>query len=74
MSITTMRGSYPLLRVISPSRGYASGMTSKSSPSADDLMQNESPGDGIMEDDLTEERYPTPAEREDVAEDQPQDP
>ena len=43
-------------------------------PSADDAMRNESPGDNIMEDDLTEERYPTPEVREDVAEDQPQDP
>jgi hypothetical protein len=42
--------------------------------SADALMNNQSPGDRIMEDDLTEERYPTPAEREDVAEGQAQDP
>jgi hypothetical protein len=43
-------------------------------PRADDAMKNESPGDGIMEDDLTEERYPTPADRDDAAQDQPQDP
>jgi hypothetical protein len=49
-------------------------MKTPKDPSADALMNNESPGDGIMEDDLTEERYPTPAEREDVAETQPQDP
>jgi len=45
-----------------------------SKPSADAAMENESPGDHIMEDDLTEERYPTPQERADVADDQPQDP
>jgi hypothetical protein len=43
-------------------------------PTADEAMKNESPGDGIMEDDLTEEREPAPEQREDVAEDEPQDP
>ncbi len=43
-------------------------------PKAQDVQTNESPGDGIMEDDLTEEREVTPAEREDVAEDQKMDP
>ena len=43
-------------------------------PSADAAMENESPGDGIMEDDLTEERDATPQERADVADTQPQDP
>jgi len=42
--------------------------------SAADAMDNASPGDGIMEDDLTEEREVTPAEREDVAETQKMDP
>ena len=37
-------------------------------------MDNASPGDGIMEDDLTEERDATPEEREDVAETQSMDP
>ncbi len=43
-------------------------------PKAQDVQTNESPDDGIMEDDLTEEREVTPAEREDVAEDQKMDP
>jgi hypothetical protein len=43
-------------------------------PKAEDAMDNASPGDGIMEDDLTEERDVTPAEREDVAETQKMDP
>jgi hypothetical protein len=43
-------------------------------PKAQDVQTNESPDDGIMEDDLTEERQITPAEREDVAEDQKMDP
>jgi hypothetical protein len=40
----------------------------RSTGSAQELMDNDSPGDGIMEDDLTEERQPTPAQKEDVAE------
>jgi hypothetical protein len=39
-----------------------------------DVTHNLSPGDGIMEDDLTEEREITPAQREDVAETQKMDP
>ncbi len=41
---------------------------------SDPLNNNESPGDGAMEDDLTEERDATPEERADVADTQPQDP
>jgi len=48
--------------------------TDRSEPTADEAMKNESPGDGIMEDDLTEEREITPAQRDDVARDEPQDP
>ncbi len=40
----------------------------------DPLNNNESPGDGAMQDDLTEERDATPEERADVADTQPQDP
>ncbi len=43
-------------------------------PKAADVMDNASPGDGIMEDDLTEERDVTPAERDDVAQTQKMDP
>jgi hypothetical protein len=43
-------------------------------PSAQSVQSNGSPGDGIMEDELTEERQITPAEREDVAEDLKMDP
>jgi hypothetical protein len=39
-----------------------------------DVTHNLSPDDGIMEDDLTEEREITPAQREDVAETQKMDP
>lgn len=39
-----------------------------------DVTRNLSPDDGIMEDDLTEEREITPAQREDVAETQKMDP
>jgi hypothetical protein len=46
----------------------------KARPTADDEMRNESPGDDIMEDDLTEERYPDAVKREEVAEDQRLDP
>jgi hypothetical protein len=42
--------------------------------STPDVTRNLSPDDGIMEDDLTEEREITPAEREDVAETQKMDP
>ena len=45
-----------------------------SGPSADAAMNNESPGDGIMEDELTEERDVSPRRREEVAHTQPQDP
>ncbi len=41
---------------------------------ADDLNDNASPGDGIMEDDLTEERDVSPQKRAEVADTQPQDP
>jgi hypothetical protein len=43
-------------------------------PSADDEMKNDSPGDGIMEDVLTEERDVSPEEREEVAHTQVLDP
>ncbi|MBD5633135.1 MAG: hypothetical protein IAI49_01550 [Candidatus Eremiobacteraeota bacterium] len=43
-------------------------------PKAQDLQNNASPDDGIMQDDLTEERQPTPAAKEDVAEDLKMDP
>jgi hypothetical protein len=46
----------------------------RSLATAQELMENESPGDGIMEDDLTEERQPTPAQKEDVAETLSMDP
>jgi hypothetical protein len=46
----------------------------KSGPTADSMMKNDSPGDGIMEDVLTEERDVSPEEREEVAHTQPQDP
>jgi hypothetical protein len=39
-----------------------------------DVTHNLSPDDGIMEDELTEEREITPAQREDVAETQKMDP
>jgi hypothetical protein len=42
--------------------------------STPDVTRNLSPDDGIMEDDLTEEREITPAQREDVAETQSMDP
>jgi hypothetical protein len=42
--------------------------------STPDVNHNLSPDDGIMEDDLTEEREITPAEREDVAETRKMDP
>jgi hypothetical protein len=45
-----------------------------SEPSADSEMKNDSPGDGIMEDVLTEERDVSPEKREEVAHTQPQDP
>lgn len=40
----------------------------------DPLNNNESPDDGAMADDLTEERDATPEQRADVADTQPQDP
>jgi hypothetical protein len=43
-------------------------------PKAADVQGNVSPDDGIMEDDLTEEREITPQRREDVAEDRKMDP
>ncbi|MBD5603737.1 MAG: hypothetical protein IAI48_01375 [Candidatus Eremiobacteraeota bacterium] len=43
-------------------------------PKAQDVTTNGSPDDGIMEDDLTEERDVTPEKREDVAETQKMDP
>jgi hypothetical protein len=67
----------PNLRVITGNRGYWVPMkldVDSTATNADDAMENESPGDGIMEDDLTEERDATPQERADVADDQPQDP
>jgi len=48
--------------------------TERSGPTADEAMRNESPGDGIMQAELTEERDPTPARREEAAHGQPQDP
>ncbi|MBD5654550.1 MAG: hypothetical protein IAI50_05140 [Candidatus Eremiobacteraeota bacterium] len=44
------------------------------SPPARDAWENAAAGDEAMEDDLTEERQITPAEREDVAETQKMDP
>ena len=43
-------------------------------PKAADVATNGSPDDGVMEDDLTEERDVTPVEREDVAETETLDP
>jgi hypothetical protein len=45
-----------------------------SEPGADEEMNNASPGDGIMEDVLTEERDVSPERREEVAHTQAQDP
>ena len=50
------------------------GRVEPNEPPADQAMENESPGDGIMEDDLTEERDATPAQREEAAHGQLQDP
>ena len=50
------------------------GRIEPAQPSADAAMKNESPGDGIMQNDLTEEREGTPAQRERASHDQPQDP
>jgi hypothetical protein len=55
-------------------RGYDARMSNEGLPKAADLASNGSPDDGIMEDDLTEERDVTPEEREDVAETQKMDP
>jgi hypothetical protein len=46
----------------------------KTWPTADEAMKNDSPGDGIMEDVLTEERDVSPERREEVAHTQTQDP
>ncbi len=43
-------------------------------PTASSQQEGRSVGDDAMEDDLTEERQITPAQREDVAEDQKMDP
>jgi hypothetical protein len=43
-------------------------------PKASSDWENKAAGDNAMEDDLTEERQITPAEREDVAETQSMDP
>ncbi len=56
---------------IDPKSGTSDDPRVESTP---DVSRNLSPGDGIMEDDLTEEREITPAEREDVAETQKMDP
>jgi hypothetical protein len=48
--------------------------TARKVDSTPDVTRNLSPDDGIMEDDLTEEREITPAQREDVAETQKMDP
>ncbi len=43
-------------------------------PTAASQWENESAGDDAMQDDLTEERQPTPAEREEVAQQETLDP
>jgi hypothetical protein len=43
-------------------------------PKAQDAWENKTAGDDAMEDDLTEERQITPAQREDVAETETMDP
>ncbi len=57
--------------------GYDARMSDRiepGTPKAQDVTTNGSPDDGIMEDDLTEERDVTPEKREDVAETQKMDP
>ena len=77
--VSTLHAPYPLrshvMRLADVTCGYAAAMNKAvDTGSADAQMTNGSPGDGVMEDDLTEERYPSPQERNDVADDQPQDP
>jgi hypothetical protein len=43
-------------------------------PTAASQWENEAAGDRAMEDDLTEERQPTPAQREEVAQEETLDP
>ena len=58
-------------QAIDPKSGTSDDPRVESRP---DITHNLSPDDGIMEDDLTEERQITPAQREDVAETRKMDP
>jgi hypothetical protein len=58
-------------QAIDPQSGISDDPRVESKP---DVNDNLSPDDGIMENDLTEEREITPAQREDVAETRKMDP